>query len=236
MTDERTPTPVQGAASFVCPRCDAYAAQVWSTLYNRGPSGGPWAQLNDVAPWEDEPTWTVATCAACHRSTLWRDIVIAYPATSSLPAPHADMPKGCLELYEEARAVSPISRRASAALARAALESLLKELRPDFKGNLDDRLAAVHPEVSSSLWELLTVLRHAGNKSLHGTDTPDEVVALILKGDAELLEAIFESVNGLVDELIVKPRQRHAIFERLPEGVRAEAERKAARAASPTGD
>ena len=43
---------------------------------------------------------------------------------------------------------------------------------------------------------MLTVVRHAGNKSLHVDDELDEVMLLILDPDeAEIVELIFESVN-----------------------------------------
>ncbi|WP_217274393.1 DUF4145 domain-containing protein [Rathayibacter sp. VKM Ac-2835] len=139
------------------------------------------------------------------------------------------MPPAALELYDEARAVADISRRAAAALARASLERLLRTVRPDFRGQLDDRIADVAPLLSTATGRLLTALRHVGNKSLHVEDEADEIVSLYL-GDvaAGVIELFFAAINDVTEELVAKPAEADRIWSMLPEGVRAEAERKAA--------
>lgn len=131
------------------------------------------------------------------------------------------MPNSARELYEEARDVFTISPRAGAALARATLERLLRELDPD-AGRLElvDRIDRVIPRVSSSLAEMLTVIRHVGNKSLHVDDEPDEATVLVLTDEQTQVSAyIFAAINSLVDELVTKPAQARAMFQRLPPGV-----------------
>jgi hypothetical protein len=145
-----------------------------------------------------------------------------YPASSRVPAPHPEMPVEASELYEEAREVVAISRRAGAALARASLERLLRVLNPALgRVNLEKRIEDILPRVSSSLGELLTVIRHAGNKSLHVEDDPDELTVLVLDpGEEEVVDYLFIAVNDLVDELVTRPRRAAELYAKIPQAVR----------------
>ena len=145
-----------------------------------------------------------------------------YPVRSTAPQPHEDMSPSVQELYRESGEVFGISRRAGAALARATLERLLKELDPD-AGKLDlaGRIERITPTVSGSLGQMLTVIRHAGNKSLHVEDQPDDVIVLILDPEEDgVVEIIFQSINDLVEELVTRPARAQALFEKVPQGVR----------------
>ena len=67
---------------------------------------------------------------------------------------------------------------------------------------------------------MLTVIRHVGNKALHGSDTPDDSVVLILDDtQTELVDLIFESINQLVDELVTKPNSSKRFLAMLPPSV-----------------
>jgi len=136
------------------------------------------------------------------------------------------MPEDARELYDEARAVLAVSQRAGAALARATLERLLRSLDPEAgKVDLASRIERIMPKVSSSLAQMLTVVRHVGNKSLHVEDDPDEATVLVLSDEqAEVSGLLFESINALVDELVTKKKVAEAIYSKLPAGVRAKVE------------
>nr|WP_254304607.1 DUF4145 domain-containing protein [Rathayibacter sp. VKM Ac-2835] len=134
------------------------------------------------------------------------------------------------ELYDEARAVAGISRRAAAALARAALERLLQSIRPEFVGRLDDLIAHVTPDLSTSTARLLGALRHVGNKSLHVDDELDDFVALYLgQIDSGVVELLFAALNDVTEELVAKPAQADRFYAMLPDGVRGTIERKSQR-------
>ena len=146
-----------------------------------------------------------------------------FPAgTTSAGPPHAMMPPEARELYVEATQVIGISRRAGTALARAALERMLRTLDPiDGRIDLAGRIDRVLPRVSSSLGQMLTVIRHVGNRSLHVDDSSDEIMTLVLDPqDVEIVELIFISMNDLVEELIARPDRAKAIYDRLPAAVR----------------
>ena len=164
--------------------------------------------------------WAMSMCFACQKGSVWRGIRVVYPITNAFDGPHADMPAVAAMIYEEARAVGVVSRRAGAALARAALEQLLKDLLQEETGRLDDRITALSGRVSMPLWQMLTVLRHAGNKSLHGADDSDVLVAFVLDDDSgEMFGLLFSAVNDLVEELVTRPKQVAAPFGQLPAGV-----------------
>jgi hypothetical protein len=132
------------------------------------------------------------------------------------------MPPDVMELYNEARDVMAVSRRAGAALARATLEKLLKRLDPGQPAGatLAQRIDVTMPSVSSSLGEMLTIIRHVGNKALHAEDEPDDAVLLVLdETQTELVALIFEAINELVDERITKPATTKRFIGLVPEDV-----------------
>lgn len=175
-----------------------------------------------LVPQHEPGKWSAATCGRCGMSSIWRDDRLVYPAGSTAPLPHEEMPAGARELYVEAREVVGISRRAGAALARASMERLLKTLDPDAgTASLEKRIERLLPKVSSSLGDLLTVIRHAGNKSLHAEEDPDQLTVLVLDpGEEEVVDFMFTAINNLVDELITRPRKAAELYALVPQGVR----------------
>lgn len=247
--NDRAPT--RGADAFECPRCGVYAHQEWFDLKRENydsysqqhwttsavDSGRVNSLTGEADLWTqpeaaDAPqpsqligSWAMARCGRCEEYSTWRDDRLIYPTGEAhAPRPHEDMPDDAKALYREAAEVVGISRRAGAALARATLERLLRmldsmEKRPD----LAERIDHVTPKVTVALAKMLTVIRHTGNKSLHVEDEPDDVMVLVLDPDqAEIVELIFESINGLVEELVTRPRQVDAIYDRVPQRIRDE--------------
>jgi hypothetical protein len=240
--------------SFTCFHCGAYAAQEWRALgYLIAPHdeepyfvlaestsqpstapGSPWSTAPTMDVWEETPmivdsTWAQSECHGCSQVATWRGESVVYPNTSSAPFPHADMPETVLPLHEEARSIVNHSRRGAAALARATMELLLRELDPEAPrgARLDDRILRVENKVSSGLAELLTFIRHVGNQSLHVTGAPDDAVVLVLNPDhSEPVEAIFEAINELVDELKTKPERNSRLSALVPATVREAIDRK----------
>lgn len=229
---------------FVCARCGAFAHQRWINLEVRHTSrqGSNWRIYADdsrafyvdgaqfYAGEGGRHEWRVSHCVSCDQGSVWRQNAMVFPLASGGPLPHPEMPSDVLELYEEARNVLPISRRASAALARAALERFLRSQEgADPKSRLDELIGELSGTVTQSLWKLLTGLRVIGNTSLHGDDgEPNEIVALFLEGDAsQVVEPFFGAINALVEELITQPRKADELYAMIPQAKREAAERKA---------
>lgn len=156
-----------------------------------------------------------------------------FPSGSTVPPPVADMPTGAVELYDEAREVAGVSRRAGAGMARTTLDYLLRKVLPEVGitiphgTRLDGIMALAEAEVSSGLAQRLNLVRHAGNKSVHVEDVPDDVMVLVLDPeDDAIMDILSSTINDLVDELITKRRQSAEMYDLLPEGVRQSIERK----------
>lgn len=188
-----------------------------------------------------EPDWSASLCFSCKDHSFWLGTSLAYPDPQTAPAtgehtPHEDMPEDAAELFREAVAVLPYSRRAAAALCRASMERLVKFLDPDCpkRISLDGRLVRLEGSVSSVTIDLLNVLRHVGNTALHG-EQDDDVSATIYvdENDGTIAEAFFLAINTLVDELITRPRRSAELYGNLPESVRAAYEAKAGRRTNP---
>ena len=236
--------PARDKDAFACPRCGVWAHQEWLVLqrpledergneYSERAADGvkmlaePFT-INDtwgnpsVVRFEEVGVWAMSKCGRCKEYSTWRDDRLIFPNVSIAPEAHEDMPTDAKALYQEAGEVIGISRRAGAALARATLERLLRTLDPDAgKVDLASRIDRILPKVSSSLGEMLTVIRHTGNKALHVEDEPDDVTVLVLDPEEEeIAELVFATINNLVDELITRPARARALFEKVPARVR----------------
>lgn len=225
--------------TFACLRCGLPAQQVWSALRSDSPG------VQGYPDFVDEPitsealldgtglsSWAASRCQACGYSTIWRDDIAVYPVAKAGPAAHERMPPLVAELYDEARAVLPVSRRAGAALARAAMERLLRDVDTDAPAGarLDDRINRIHSRVSVALGESLDVIRYLGNQALHVDAEQHELVYVYLdETDPAIAEFMFSSINQLVDELIARPEQAKERFDQLPDSVRESIARKRAK-------
>jgi len=250
--------PKRNRAGFVCPRCGLYAQQDWMPLFVRvyadgdewyvGAIDNPQMKSKASGPINlfdgeevesvlgeafEESDLAMAVCGHCFDHSVWRGQALIFPAVGLATRPHPDMPEAATVLFDEARSVVGASRRAGAAMARATLEVLLKTLQPELpKASLADRIKMVMPLVSSPLADMLTVIRHVGNKSLHAEETPDDAMVLVLDPDqTEIVELIFETINDLVDELITKPKRARAMHDLVPDRIRAAVKRE-----SPTSE
>lgn len=244
--------PRQGSDGFDCPRCGAYAHQEWFDLKrelsnNNGDWNGgtytvnavdnglpdPMTGLQDTWIEDEDGTlvahevgrWRMSKCGKCREYATWRDEEIIFPFGSSYaPQPHEGMPDDAKILYREAAAVVGISPRAGAALARATLELLLKQLDPmEGKQDLFKRIDNVLLSVGAKtpLGRMLTVIRHIGNKSLHVEEQPDAIMVQILDPEEPgVLALIFESINDLVEQLITRPEKVERLFQDVPPEVR----------------
>lgn len=159
-----------------------------------------------------------------------------YPLRSAGGPAHPDMPEAVRELYDEAAAVAAVSRRAGAALTRAMVERLIKDLDPDAPKNakLNERIERLHRQVSTPLGKLLDVVRVVGNGALHVDDKPDELVVIAMDDTTgpPLIELMLQAANDLVDELITHPKTVQDLWDKLPTGVKATLDRADASVAS----
>jgi hypothetical protein len=166
--------------------------------------------------------WQCAQCQSCINWSIWLDGVMVYPHARRGPAPHADMPQAARVLYQEAAAVATASLRAGAAMARAVVERLVKEIDDEApaRANLETRIGRLRPRVSTPLAQLLDVVRVTGNGALHSDDSDIVVFALDDQEGPAVFALLLEAANGLVDELITKPRVVSEVWNKLPQAIR----------------
>lgn len=238
----RERTPALHSPRFDCPHCGAFAGQAWSDLGIEGVDS-PWEHLD--GEWKESASgapsfisaWHCAQCASCTNWSIWRHGTMIYPQGRVGSPPHAEMPPDVRELYEEAAAIAQVSRRAGAAMARAAVERLIRGLDPDApkRAPLAARIQRLRGQVSTPLGQLLDVIRVTGNGVLHQDDSPDEIVILALddKDGPEVLTLLLAAINDLVDELITRPRVANELWEKLPVTIR---ERSQSPAETPDGN
>lgn len=222
---------------FNCPRCGAFAGQEWRQLsYLAGYEEYNQSYYEELKDGEQGSTWYASSCASCMGNCLWIDTVLVYPADRpglSVPVPADEMPGEVKDLYLEASAVLPYSRRAAAALCRASLERLAKLLTPDEKPgtSLDNRLIALSGRTTGALTKGLQIIRHAGNTALHGARDDDASVVIYMDGDeADMIELFFVTINELVDELIARPARIESAYSLIPDEKRKAVEKKIAQA------
>lgn len=245
--DSSARAPKHMKSSFNCPRCGAFTGQDWFDLQGQPVDGSYGArELKDstlvgvsrpTGASAEQARWTASKCFACKNHSIWVHTTLAYPdrqaaVRDSEQVPNDDMPQDAADLFNEAVAVLPYSRRAAAALCRASMERLVKSLDPDCprRAKLDERLARLEGRVSSTTIDLLNVLRHVGNTALHGEQDGDGSATIYVDEDDETIaETFFLVINTLVDELITKPRRTAELYKNLPEGVRSSYEAKAGR-------
>ncbi|MBB3665252.1 hypothetical protein FB384_004205 [Prauserella sediminis] len=228
--------PARDKPAFACPHCGVVAQQKWAELVGRSAMGGPGGPVESgtTAGGHFLNLWKSSHCAVCQRPALWRAEVMVYPSASLGDRPHPDMPPEVRELYVEAASVAAVSLRAGAALARATVEKLIKQLDSgaSSKDGLDIRIARLHDRVSPDLAQILNVVRFTGNKVLHGEDQPSELVVMALDDHTgpAVIGALLAAANDLVDELISRPKERKALFDKLSDGVKQDIAQKQARA------
>jgi hypothetical protein len=129
------------------------------------------------------------------------------------------MPTAVRDLYEEARAVLPISPRASSALLRLALQVLIDTLEPGNKTINEKIRRLVARGLEPTTKKAMDVLRVVGNNAVH----PGEIE---LDGEAELVPALFALLNLVVHHVLTRPKQVDDLFDSLPESARDAIERR----------
>jgi hypothetical protein len=238
-----------GSRRFKCPHCGAFSGHEWKPLHEVFPGGwgdGPTStRISDGDPmviasidFADREIWQASQCASCWNHSLWIGTKMVFPAQwviGGIAAPHVDMPEDIADLYREAAAVLPHSRRAAAALSRAALEKLAKVLTPELseKVQLNGRLEVLSDVVPGATAKGLHMIRYIGNKALHGADEREDSEAITLYLDDRegtgLAELLFLAINDLVEQLISKPKKYEDAFEIFPDAFKEGIDRSAAK-------
>ena len=204
----------------VCPSCGVVTNHLWftnleSTKRDRALSKDVVHRLGGLQGW---PRVSRCLSPSCGALAFWikgslqehlnGETEMVYPQTGiRLPPPKGLEPEE-IELYEEAAAVTPTSRRAACALLRVLLEAFLKRHltiagQPVKRKSLFELIdmAVAHLDLSQTLKDGLTAIRKRGNASVH------DPYGLTDETRVADLPWLFQAVDDLVDDLYVKPNR-----------------------------
>lgn len=211
--------PTYGLESFTCPHCLAFAQQKWfrvMTNENIEHFGNQLEYELFGFVGNEKNGLAFCDCMACYKKTIWLDRKMVYPNQSNIENPKDLMPTEVRELYDEARAVFPVSPRASAALLRLALELLLPHLgATKAKPNAMIGQLVEDRKVFGRVQEAMDYLRVTGNDAVHPGLLDHEG-----KDDAEVSRGLFKILNYIVAETIESDAMVRDLYQILPERVR----------------
>ena len=144
-------------------------------------------------------------CSYCKRFVVWVEFKgfsgLAKPRSSARPPLHHSVQPELAADYAEAALVLAMSPKASAALSRRCLQTLLR-LQGHTQRNLDEQIKAAYATFPSYTQTLIDAIRKIGNLSAHPKwNMAGEIV------DVEEHEAEFtlDLLDSLFDHYYVKP-------------------------------
>ena len=150
-------------------------------------------------------------CSHCRNPAIWVKEILIFPPHIQGPEPSEDMPDDVKADFTEARLIVQLSPRGAAALLRLALQKLMPHLKA--QGNdLNDQIGdLVKHGLNVEIQQALDALRVVGNNAVH----PGE---LDLRDNPEIVNALFEVLNLIVEQRITQPKKVAAIYDSLPTG------------------
>lgn len=199
----------------LCPSCDYNTGHTWfrNTLASYlHPVDGELIESEMIG---SQGTLLVSQCMSsdCEALALWikdnENVVrLVYPQSVARFPPQKGLTEDETELYEEAVAVAPASRRAACALLRVLLEAFLERHLTHADHNVEGmplvgmiELAVDHLELSQSLKDGLTAVRERGNTAVH------DPYGLTDDTRTDDLPWLFQAVDDLVEDLHTKPEK-----------------------------
>ena len=221
--------------AFNCPRCNAYAHQVWMALLGSSSesdvdidivkSGGDFSKVRHLIRIK-EKAWVipglgdgirkgdvqslVSQCRRCDQFSYWINERLVYPKILTNPPPHGDMPDSVVGYYNEARKIAGDSPRAAAALLRLAAKKLCET-----EQNLNRAIGNLKKKgLSESVIQSLDSLRITGNEG----GAHEGRIDLSGEDNKPLVEKLFRLLNFIVEKTIAEPRNIEETFHSMPEG------------------
>ena len=156
------------------------------------------------------------SCQNCNGVSIWNEAMerCVDPIIGGGPRPHVEMPEDVKADYEEARRIVGLSPRGACALLRLAVQKLCDDLGEQGKTINDAVASLVQKGLPVEVQQALDSLRVIGNNAVH----PGE---LDLTDDTETATGLFNLLNFVVQDRIAAPKERQAMFAKLPQKARA---------------
>ena len=210
--------PEYDKSAFNCPNCGAYANQSWllAESYDKYTAeyGGRTVQKGSISD------FAFCKCTHCNQYSIWdkKKKNMLYPKQTNRAFDLTDVPKDIAEDYQEACLVISDSPKASAALSRRCLQSILrnegfsdKSLFKEIQNAIDSN------KLPSHISDSLDAVRNIGNFAAH--PLKDTSTGEILPVEAGEAEWNLETLEALFDFFYVQPaktqRRKDALNEKL---------------------
>lgn len=184
--------------AFNCPICGAFAQQEWS--YAKGYDKAI-ANIQGATKWTSNLTgFSFSQCSRCQNHSIWlnKNNSLIYPKNSMRNFDLTEIPKDLATDYEEACLVLSDSPKASAALSRRCLQSMLRVQGFESKSLAQEIQNAIdNGKLPSHIEESLDAIRNIGNFAAHPMkDTNSGEVVSVEPGEAEwnldVIESLFD--------------------------------------------
>lgn len=228
--------PEYGEKKFQCPHCQTVATQEWFTadrasntavgilnhLYLNYRAGITDYLQTEIAQFLTNIEnnfknnfykffprgFSIASCSACNKFTLWVNKEMTYPKTTALPPPNVDLNEDIKALYLEASSILMESPKGATAILRLALQKLLEQVGKSGKNINNDIKDLVADGLSPKIQQALDLLRVIGNNAVH----PGQIN---LDDNAEIAKKLFSILNFIAEELITKPKELENLYADL---------------------
>lgn len=220
MTESKYIPPKYGEAGFNCPNCSMYSHQDWTEILSTGLRSQLKSGLQRKSPviangihvnnYHIENEGAISKCYQCNKPAYWIKGILVYPRISQVPSSNPDMPENVKKIYEEAREISSLSPRASAALLRLALEKLLPQVGAK-EAKIDKMIGElVGNGIPKEVEKALDGMRVIGNEAVHpGT--------IDIQDNPDIASALFKLLNFIVDRMITQKKDIEEIYDLIPE-------------------
>lgn len=216
---------------FTCPNCGALSQQHSSKLYTyqdyQYGSGDPADNFHYA-------NYGSTYCYACQQMAIWKQIneveqvvsnktktiytyKLIFPQHADVLAPHEEMPKEILDIYNEAALIYAISPKGSAGLLRLALQKLMPILGEKGEDINKDIKHLVEKGLPIKIQQAADALRVIGNQAVH----PGQIK---FDDGNDTASKLFELLNFIIDRMIAEPRKIQEIYEVIPEEKRKQIE------------
>lgn len=161
----------------------------------------------------------LSICTQCFGFGFWiyseldDSYQMVYPVTQPVMEPEEDMPDNIKELYKEASACFPHSKKASSALLRTAIELYLKDYLLLSEGTLYKMIGSLKEDarIPRDLYKGLDVLRYYGNEGAHPG-------SINLNEEEDIVLFLFKLINEIVNVTITRDKEIDELYSALPQG------------------
>ena len=184
--------------AFNCAVCGAYAQQEWSLA--RGFEKEAKASYG-VTNWTDDIIgFAFSRCSHCNKHSVWNTdkSILIFPKNTTRNFDLTNIPKDLKDDYEEACLVISDSPKASAALSRRCLQSILRKQGFEKKSLAQEIQCAIDSDkLPSHISDSLDAIRNIGNFAAHPMkDNNSGAVVPVESGEAEwnldVIESLFD--------------------------------------------